>query len=153
MPLRALAVVAVVLVVAVLPSVAQGRSARSQIEATLNAWPTAWARGDADAVCGLFARNAVLVYPGGPDRTYPQACRQFRALIVNPQRRISYRRPAIRRVRVAGRLAAVRLVWTGTVRDAAGTVLERTREDGVDVMRRGRDGRWRIVLSHAFPLS
>jgi ketosteroid isomerase-like protein len=101
----------------------------------------------------LFARDVVLVYAGGPDRTYGQACRQFRALISSPDRRVSYRHPAIRRVRLDGDLAAVRLVWTATIRDGAGTVLERTREDGVDVMRRGRDGRWRIVLSHAFPLT
>ena len=59
-------------------------------------------------------------------------------------------RPDINDVIVDGDLAVVRLIWTLTVRDGSGQVLETTVEDGVDVFRRQADGSWKIHISHAF---
>lgn len=122
------------------------------IRAALNAWPRAWARRDAPAICGLFAPDVVLSFPGGPDRTYRQACAQFRALTANRRRTVRYRRPTIERIVVDGDLAAVRLIWTYRIVRRDGKLLERGREKGLDVFERQPDGAWRITVSHAFPL-
>ena len=122
------------------------------IRRALNAWPAAWDARDAGAVCDLFAPDAVFVYPGGPDRTYGQACAQFTDLINNSDRSIVYEPPEIEDVLVEGELAVVRLTWTGTIKGVDGSVLERTKERGLDVFGRQDDGHWRITTSYAFPL-
>jgi uncharacterized protein (TIGR02246 family) len=124
---------------------------RKAVVAAVDAWPGAWERRDGDAICGLFARDAVLVFQGRPDRDYATACAQFRRLAADPDTEVHYRRPQIQSVAVSGRLAAVRLIWTVTIRSADGTT-ETSREQGLDVLRRGADGRWRITVSHAYPL-
>jgi uncharacterized protein (TIGR02246 family) len=128
-------------------------SDRATIVATLDAWPDAWARRDAGAICGLFARDVVFSFQGGKDRRYGQACAQFRTIVADRTRTFRYRPPKIESVDVDGDLAAVRLIWTVTVRKADGTLLERAREKGLDVLRRGADGTWRIIVSYAYPLT
>jgi len=125
---------------------------RAAITRALNAWPGAWARRDAAAICDLFAPDAVLSFPGGPDRTARQACAQFRALTADRRRSVRYRRPRIESIAVDGDLAAVRLIWTYRIRGAHGRVLERGREKGLDVFARQPDGAWRISVSFAYPL-
>jgi uncharacterized protein (TIGR02246 family) len=149
------AAVALLLVVggALLPATAGASpTPRAAIVATLDAWPGAWKRHDAAAICGLFARDVVFSFPGGPDRDYATACAQFQRLASDPNTRVSYRRPRIQGVAVSGRLAVVRLIWSVTIRDGGGTILETTREQGLDELRRGTDGRWRVTVSHAYPL-
>ncbi|MFN8202468.1 MAG: nuclear transport factor 2 family protein [Solirubrobacteraceae bacterium] len=131
---------------------ADAQADEAAIRAALNAWPRAWARRDAPAICGLFAPDVVLSFPGGPDRTYRQACAQFRALTANRRRTVRYRRPTIERIVVDGDLAAVRLIWTYRIERRDGKLLERGREKGLDVFERQPDGAWRITVSHAFPL-
>jgi len=133
------------------PAAHAAQTPRAAVVAALDAWPGAWERRDADAICGLFARDAVLLFPGRPDRDYATACTQFRRLAADPDTEIRYRRPHIQSVAVSGRLAAVRLIWTVTIRSGDGPA-ETSREQGLDVLRRGADGRWRITVSHAYPL-
>jgi hypothetical protein len=42
------------------------------------------------------------------------------------------------------------LMWTLTVRDTSGKVLDTVEENGIDVFRRQADGSWKIHISHAF---
>jgi uncharacterized protein (TIGR02246 family) len=118
----------------------------------LNAWPRAWADRDADAICDLFAPDVVFSFPGGPDRTYREACAQFRALTATHRRTVVYRRPKIERILVDGDLAAVRLIRTYRIERRNGKVIERSREKGPDVFERRPDGAWRIRVSYAYPL-
>ncbi|CAN5394863.1 SgcJ/EcaC family oxidoreductase [soil metagenome] len=118
----------------------------------LRQWPVDFDAEHLDAVCGLFADDVVLVYPNSADRGHDQFCDQMRINFADPTKKFSYAAPDIRDVRIDGDLGAVRLIWTLTVRDASGRVLETVAEDGVDVFRRQPDGSWKIVVSHAFPL-
>ena len=74
----------------------------------------------------------------------------MRRNFADPSKTFTYAEPDIRDVDVDGDLAAVRLIWTLTVRDASGVVLETVEEDGVDVFRRQADGSWKTAVSHAF---
>lgn len=120
------------------------------IEAALRQWPQDFNAERLDGVCNLFARDVVLVYPDSADRNHDEFCEQMRGLFTDPSRSFSYAEPDIREILVDGDLATVRLIWTLTVRDAEGKVLETVEENGVDVFRRQDDGSWRIHVSHAF---
>ena len=123
---------------------------RASIEAALQQWPNDFNAENLPAVCGLFADDVVLAYPGSPERGYQQFCDQMRQLFDSPSHKYSYDAPDVQEVVVDGDLAAVRLIWKLTVRDTSGAVLETTEENGVDVFRRQPDGSWKIHISHAF---
>lgn len=125
-------------------------SDRTAIEAALRQWPNDFNAENVDGVCGLFADDAVLVYPDSADRNRDEFCNQMRKLFDDPTKTFSYAPPDIREVLVDGDLATVRLIWTLTARDASGKVLETTAENGVDVFVRQPDGAWKIHVSQAF---
>lgn len=120
------------------------------IEAALRQWPVGFNAERTDAVCGLFAEDAVLAYPGGADRNRDEFCTRMQKLFDDPAKTFSYDAPVIRRVLIDGDLATVELDWKLTVRDASGTVLDTMDEDGLDVFGRQPDGSWKIRVSHAF---
>ena len=120
------------------------------IEVALQKWPKDFNAENLDGVCGLFADDAVLVYPDSPDRNHDQFCDQMRERFDNPARTFTYGAPDIEEVSVDGDLATVRLMWTLTVKDTSGKVVETVKEDGLDVFKRQADGCWKIHVSHAF---
>ena len=123
---------------------------RAAIEAALRQWPDDFNDENLAGVCGLFADDVVLIYPDSPDRGHAAFCDQMRHLFDDPARTFRYAPPDIREVLVDGDLATVRLLWTLTVSDSGGQVLDTTVENGLDVFRRQPDGSWRIAISHAF---
>lgn len=123
---------------------------QAAIEAALRQWPEDFNAENLPGVCGLFADDVVLIYPGSPDRNHQQFCDQMRTLFDDPVQQFSYDAPEIQEVVVDGDLATVRLIWTLTIRDTSGKVLETVDENGVDVFRRQPDGSWKIHISHAF---
>ncbi len=125
---------------------------RAAIVEALNQWPTDFDGTNAAGVCSLFAPDAIVIYPDSADRSYDDTCTQLTGVITDPDRNFSYAAPDIKEVLVDGDLATVRLIWTLTVTDKAGAVLETVRESGVDVFARQPDGSWKIHISHAYPL-
>jgi uncharacterized protein (TIGR02246 family) len=126
-------------------------SDKTAIEQVLNQWPKDFNAKNESATCGLFAKDTIVVFPDSADRNYEATCAQFHQIFSDPTSVFTYAAPEIREILVDGDLATVRLIWTSTVTDEAGTVLETSREDGVDVFRRQSDGNWKIYISHAFP--
>jgi uncharacterized protein (TIGR02246 family) len=123
---------------------------RATIEAALRQWPNDFNAENLVGVCGLFADDVVLVYPGGPDRDRQQFCDRMQTLFDDPAKQFSYDAPDIGEVLVEGDLATVRLMWKLTIRDTSGKVLDTIDENGLDVFRRQPDGSWKIHISHAF---
>lgn len=121
------------------------------IESALRQWSHDFTARNLPAVCGLFADDAVLAYPGAPDRDRKAFCNQIGALFADPAKHYSYAEPEISGILVDGDLAVVRLVWTLTTSDVSDAVVDTSREDGLDVFRRQPDGTWKIYVSHAFP--
>lgn len=113
-------------------------------------WPRDFNAHNLDAVCGLFADDAVLAYPGTPDGNRDAFCEHMLERFGDPSKALSYEAPDIKEIIVDGDLATVRLFWTLTVKDASGKVVETIHEDGVDVFGRQPDGSWKIHISHAF---
>lgn len=126
-------------------------SDRAAIESALRQWPKDFNEENLPAVCGLFADDVILSALNSPDRDHHAFCNQMQTLFADPAKRYSYAEPKINEVLVDGDLATVRLIWTLTITDASGKVLEKSQEDGVDVFQRQPDGSWKIHVSHAFP--
>ncbi|MFO1036872.1 MAG: nuclear transport factor 2 family protein [Geminicoccaceae bacterium] len=112
-------------------------------------WTDAFNAGRADRVCALFAPDLRFRFQGTPERGYPEMCAQLQRALADRDHRLAYR-PDIEEIIVSGDLAAVRLVWTSEVRDAAGKLLESTEEPGLDLFRREPDGTWRIFRYLAY---
>jgi len=123
---------------------------QAAIEAALKQWPNEFNAENLAGVCGLFADDVVLVYPDAPERNRDEFCDQMQTLFDDPAKQFSYAAPDISEVLVDGDLATVRLIWTLTVRDTSGKVLETVEENGIDVFRRQADSSWKIHVSHAF---
>ncbi len=125
---------------------------KAAIVQALDQWPKDFNGKNPAGVCSLFAPDAIVIYPDSPDRSYGDSCTQLTGVLANPDRNFSYAPPDIHEVLVDGDLATVRLIWTLTVTDHTGAVLEIVRENGVDVFARQPDGSWKIRISHAYPL-
>jgi uncharacterized protein (TIGR02246 family) len=123
---------------------------KTAIAAALRQWPTDFNAENVAGVCGLFAEDVVLAYPGGEDHNRGELCKRMQTLFNDPEKRYSYAQPDIREVLVDGDLATVRLFWTLTVTDPVGKVLDTGVEDGLDVFVRQPDGTWKVHVSHAF---
>jgi len=132
---------------------ASAGEAEAQVRAALAAWPLDFAAKRTAAVCGLFAPDAVLSYPGSGDRSAAKACAQFGALFAVPDKTFIYAPPEIEEMLVDGDTVVVRLIWTLTISEASGRTIVVVREKGVDVFRRQPDGSWKIRVSHAYPLA
>ena len=76
-------------------------------------------------------------------------CGNLARVLGDPDLGLRYEPPAIHEVVDEGDMAVVRLTWTITVR--VGGETETTEEEGMDVFRRQRDGRWSIARYVAFP--
>ena len=123
---------------------------KATIAAALRQWPHDFNDRRLPEVCGLFAADVVLSYPGSPDRGYDAFCDRMRALFDDPAKKFSYAEPDIKEILVDGDLATVRLFWTLTVTGDAGKIQNVIVEDGLDVSQRQPDGTWKIHISQAF---
>jgi uncharacterized protein (TIGR02246 family) len=119
------------------------------IRQRLNNWPKAIAAGNAGAVCDLFARDALVIFPGQPNRGWREECDRLRSSIRSATH-VRYDRPEIEEIVVDDDLAVVRLTWTARISSERGESVEVER--GLDVFERGDDGVWRIRVSQAFPI-
>jgi uncharacterized protein (TIGR02246 family) len=121
------------------------------IRATLEQWPRDWNARDVGAVCGLFAPDVILTFPGGPDRDHAAMCRGFAATFARTDRTYRYDAPDIEEIIVDGDMAAVRLTWTLRITGDGLPAEVVERERGLDVFQRQRDGSWKIRVSYARP--
>ena len=123
--------------------------ASAAITSALTGWTETFnARRHAD-VCALFAPDLVATYRGQPDRNFDELCTLLQNSLENPTRSYHYALE-LQEILPSGDLAAVRLVWTLTVRGVDGEILETVREPGLDIFKRQPDGTWKIARFVAF---
>jgi len=141
-----------VVVAGVLGACASPHADDAAVRAALTSFSRDFNNRDLAATCGLYADDAVVNFPGRPPLGRTEACDRFRTAFADPGKVLEYAEPEIREVLVDGDLATVALIWTLTVKDKQGRLLETARENGLDVLRRQPGGQWRIHISHAFPV-
>jgi uncharacterized protein (TIGR02246 family) len=119
------------------------------ITETLEGWRAAFNTHDTEHICDIFAADVIASFQGQPERNFVALCALLRGSLQNPRRVLSYGLE-IKEILVEGDLAVVRLVWTLRTASKEGRVLGSNREPGMDIFRRGFDGRWRIIRFLAF---
>ncbi|RBP02698.1 steroid delta-isomerase [Roseiarcus fermentans] len=120
---------------------------KAAIAARLETWAAAFNAHDAAAACDIFAPDLVATVRGAPERGRDAVCAGIASALADRTRTLRYV-PDIREILVSGDLAVVRLAWSLTV--ARGPVPALQKEPGLDVFRRGPDGRWRIIRFLAY---
>lgn len=119
-----------------------------EVNAALTQWTRDFNAGKADAVCDLFSTDLKYDFRGYPERDYADICGRLKRSLSDSSRRYSYGLN-IREVIVEGDMAVVRLTWTLTVTLPNGQTVTSV-EPGMDVMRKGADGKWKIVRYIAY---
>lgn len=122
------------------------------VKMALRLWPKYVEMKDLEGVCGLFARDVVLSYPGVPDRNYDQVCAHFSRLLAVKGKTYLYAMPKIEEMIPAGDMVVVRANWRLTVTNNKGRELKTVTEKGVHIFQRQSDSTWVIRASLGFPL-
>lgn len=123
-------------------------SAEDAIRATLREWTKDFNAGKADAVCKLFSPELRYDFRGYPERGYDDVCTLLHRSLADASKRYAYDLE-IREVIVEDNLAVVRLTWALTVTLPNGQTVT-SKEPGMDVLRKGPDGQWKIVRYIAY---
>ena len=140
-----------VLILALTPALAgagEPATAEAAIRARLAAWTEAFNRGDAAAACTLFADDLKSDMQGAPAGDKAAVCGRLATALAKGDRTLSYAFD-IHEILVSGDLAVVRLTWVLT-EGPGGRLL--SRDEGLDIFRRGPDGAWRIARYMAYPV-
>ena len=124
-------------------------SPETTIRKTLTRWTDAFNARRTNEVCGLFARDLRYDYRGFPERGFEDVCALLQRSLADPSKRYTYDLQ-INEVMVSGDMAAVRLVWTLTIKGRGDPEGVATKEPGLDIFRRQFDGTWKIVRYLAF---
>jgi len=125
--------------------------AEMEIRAALARWTEDFNGKRTDRVCDLFAPDLIANYGDYPEKNYESLCGQLKSSLRDTEKTFRYSLD-IQEIMVSGDLAVVRLVWTLTVYDTRGKLLETTKDRGMDVFRRQEDGSWRISRYLAYPI-
>jgi steroid delta-isomerase len=124
-------------------------SAEDAIREALSEWRLAFNAGDTGAVCRLFAPELRYDTRGFPERGFGEVCHLLLGSLADQTRKYVYDL-TIKEIIVSGDLAAVRLVWTLTVKRPGQVGGAATTEPGLDIFRRQPDGSWKIVRYLAY---
>lgn len=125
-------------------------NADDSIRASLEQWTKDFNGGNADVVCNLFSPELRYDFRGYPERGYEDICALLHRSLRDASKRYAYSLD-IREIIVSGDLAVVRLAWTLTVTLPNGQVVTSV-EPGMDVLRKGTDGQWKIIRYVAYEL-
>jgi len=125
-------------------------SSQDAIRATLQRWTEDFNAGNAAAVCDLFSPELRYDFRGYPERDYNDICALLHRSLSDKSKSYAYALD-IREIIVSGDLAVVRLAWTLTVTLPNGQLVT-TKEPGMDVLRKGPDGQWKIIRYIAYEL-
>jgi uncharacterized protein (TIGR02246 family) len=126
---------------------ARGSAPQTLITERLRQWTDAFNARNVRGVCDLFAPDAIATVPDAPARNRTQICANITRVLAQSDRRVHYA-SEIHEIIVSDDLAVVRLDWI--LRVTRGTHVSTTREHGMDVFRKGRNGVWSIVRFIAF---
>ena len=122
--------------------------AQDEIRAAFETWTRDFNERKSDAVCSLFSPELRYDFRGYPERGYKDICSSLKRTLADQSKTYTYAFD-IREILAEGDLAFVRLTWTLTVTLRNGQQVQSV-EPGLDVMRRGPDGTWKIIRYLAY---
>jgi steroid delta-isomerase len=132
------------------PAAAQSNAAAEKdIRDALSRWTAEFNARDATRICDLFAPDLRYDFRGSPERDYMAMCSALHRALGDRSKTLIYSFD-IKEIIVSGDMAIVRLVWTSRVSNEGSSQVTETKEPGLDVFRRQRDGKWRIARYLAY---
>jgi uncharacterized protein (TIGR02246 family) len=123
--------------------------AEMAIRDALVTWTEQFNAGNADDICGLFARDLRYDYRGFPERGFDEICELLRRSLRDRTKNYSYSLQ-IKEIIVAADLAVVRLVWRLRIVPAGSAEARISEEPGIDIFRKYPDGSWKILRYIAY---
>ena len=127
---------------------AAAETAEHAIRVTFAQWTKDFNAGNTEAVCQLFSPELRYDFRGYPERDYNDVCTLLHRSLSDSSKRYIYSLD-IREIIVSGDLAVVRLAWTLTVTLPTGQIVKSV-EPGMDILRKGPDGQWKIIRYIAY---
>jgi ketosteroid isomerase-like protein len=128
---------------------AQAATPEQDIRVALTRWTDDFNAGHADAVCGLFAPALIADVRGAPERDFDTQCKLLREAIADPERSDT-EAFEVKEVLVGGNIAAVRIVWTTTMRIKATGETTTSVYQGLDIFEHAGDRGWHIIRYMAY---
>jgi ketosteroid isomerase-like protein len=125
-------------------------AAEDAVRVALEKWTKDFNAGRVDAVCSLFARDLRYDFRDAPERGYEAMCDNLQRALHDQKRKFAYALE-IKEILVMGDIAIVRLIWTVTV-SRPNQPDRVTREQGLDVFRQQKSGRWKIIRFIAYEM-
>jgi ketosteroid isomerase-like protein len=129
---------------------AESGADRAMFQALFNAWTQAFNQKKYPEVCELFSVSIAADYQGAPKKDYTAMCEGFRRIFAEADT-VYHNAFQIHEIHRSHELATVRITWyLHVTRKDMPTVS--VQEEGLDVLRRQADGKWRIVNFIAYPV-
>ena len=122
-------------------------SSQRQVQSTFVNWLEAYRGRDLEGTMAIFDRAVRFHFQGAPDQGWADLRKGYQKEFAATAK--SEWRPFWDQVMVSGNLATAFATWSEHV---AGNPKPRAVNRAVDVLRRGKDCRWRIVRSINYPL-
>lgn len=114
-----------------------------------SSWTNAFNHQQLAPTCALFAKDLSATYQGAPKKTFTIVCDGFKKIFSQQQRRYHYRFKILR-IEQNENFAAVRITWYLTVYEY-GKIITQIQDEGLDVLRKEKDGTWKIIQYLAYP--
>lgn len=114
-------------------------------------WTAAFNKKDLPASCDLFSKSVIADYQGYPEKNYSSICHGFEKIFLDKNRTYQYRYK-INHIYHSGDLAAVRITWYLTLYENH-KQLPMIQDEGIDILKKENDGKWRIVNYLAFKVN
>jgi ketosteroid isomerase-like protein len=111
-------------------------------------WTQAFNNKNLLETCDFFAKNLVFEFQGQPVKNHAQVCDNFK-LIFKQNKRYHYRYK-IQQIYLHGNFASVRITWFLDIYEN-NKLFSSTQEQGMDVLKKGLSGVWKIQRSFSYP--
>ena|SRR5260221_9735838 len=121
----------------------QNQSDTAMFETLFQQWTDSFNRKDTAGACSLFSKNVVADYRGVPKKNFASICDGFKKIFADEQKHYQYRFKLCNVYR-SNDLAAVRITWYLTISENGKPTTE-IEDQGMDVLKRDKQGRWQIV--------
>lgn len=115
----------------------------TQLHQLFTNWTRAFNHRELKPSCNLFSKELTATYRGYPEKNYQTICNGFKKIFADQQIQYQYKFK-IHQIYTNENLAAVRITWyLNTYRN--NKLQASIQDEGLDVLRKEKDGEWRIV--------
>lgn len=132
------------------PLYAEQKSDVTIFQALFEKWTYSFNHQNLPATCNLFSPALSANYQGVAAKNYASICAGFKKIFQETQRHYHYRFK-LHHVYHCHDLAVARMTWYLQINEQ-GKPTSLTRDEGIDVLQKNKQGQWQIVNYLAYPV-